>query len=63
MFAAALFRFFASMTQALVGAMTGAGLAPGQTTVRWGTVRNDVTGWLGAVTLAFLVLACMGIGG
>ena len=45
-FVAVLFGFFTSMNQALVGAMTGAGLARGQETVRWATVRNIVKGWL-----------------
>jgi PiT family inorganic phosphate transporter len=37
---------FTSMNQALVGAMTGAGLARGAERIRWATVRNIVTGWL-----------------
>jgi len=45
-FGAVLFGFFTSMNQALVGAMTGAGLARGQGTIQWGTVRNIVKGWL-----------------
>jgi PiT family inorganic phosphate transporter len=45
-FSAVLFGFFTSMNQALVGAMTGAGLARGQASVQWGTVNNIVKGWL-----------------
>jgi PiT family inorganic phosphate transporter len=37
---------FTSMNQALVGAMTGAGLARGEGKVEWGTVKNIVKGWL-----------------
>ena len=45
-FAAVLLGFFTSMNQALVGAMTGAGMARGQASVEWGVVRNIVRGWL-----------------
>ena len=55
---AVLFGFFTSMNQALVGAMTGAGLARGQATIQWRTVRNIVQGWLvgppTALVLGFL---------
>jgi PiT family inorganic phosphate transporter len=38
--------FFTSMNQALVGAMTGAGLARGQERIRWPAVAQIVRGWL-----------------
>lgn len=57
-FTAVLFGFFTSMNQALVGAMTGAGLARGQGTIRWATVQGIVRGWLvgppSALLLGFL---------
>jgi PiT family inorganic phosphate transporter len=40
------FGYFTSMNQALVGAMTGAGLARGTGTVEWRTVRGIVQGWI-----------------
>jgi len=39
------FGLFTSMNQALVGAMIGTGVARGQSTVLWKTVRTIVTGW------------------
>ena len=57
-FTAVLLGLFTSMNQALVGAMTGAGLARGQAAVRWATVGNIVRGWLvgppTALALGFL---------
>lgn len=38
--------FFTSMNQALVGAMTGAGFARGNGTIRWNSVANIVKGWM-----------------
>jgi PiT family inorganic phosphate transporter len=40
------FGLFTSMNQALVGAMLGTGLARGQSTVLWKTIRSILTGWL-----------------
>jgi PiT family inorganic phosphate transporter len=57
-FAAVVFGFFTSMNQALVGAMTGAGMARGQGTVAWPVVRNILTGWA-AGPPAGLVLGCL----
>jgi len=36
---------FTSMNQALIGAMTGTGLARGNQTIQWKVVRGIVTGW------------------
>ncbi|HTT73284.1 MAG TPA: inorganic phosphate transporter [Thermoplasmata archaeon] len=45
------FGLFTSMNQALVGAMIGTGLARGERTVQWRTVRGILTGWaLGPVS-------------
>ncbi len=45
------FGLFTSLNQALVGAMIGAGVARGQSTVLWKTVRGILTGWaLGPVS-------------
>ena len=48
---------FTSMNQALIGAMTGTGLARGNNTVRWPVVRGIVTGWavgpLSGITIGF----------
>jgi len=38
--------YFTSMNQALVGAMAGAGMARGRTTVKAKTVKGIVQGWL-----------------
>lgn len=38
--------FFTSMNQALVGAMTGAGLARGSGTIEWKAITNIIKGWL-----------------
>ncbi len=38
--------FFTSMNQALIGAMTGAGLARGTGSIEWKTVWNIVKAWL-----------------
>jgi inorganic phosphate transporter, PiT family len=39
------FGLFTSMNQALVGAMIGAGVARGQSTVLWKTIRSILIGW------------------
>ncbi len=45
------FGLFTSLNQALVGAMIGTGVARGQATVLWKTVRGILTGWaLGPVS-------------
>ena len=43
--ASVLFGLFTSLNQALVGAMLGAGLARGQSTIVWKPIRNILTGW------------------
>ncbi len=43
--AAVGFGLFTSMNQALIGAMTGAGLARGNETIRWSVVRGILSGW------------------
>jgi PiT family inorganic phosphate transporter len=64
-FLAVLFGLFTSMNQALVGAMTGAGLARGNHSIEWGTVRNILKGWaLGppsGLVLGFLAAHLVGI--
>ena len=64
------FGYFTSMNQALVGSMIGAGIARGERTVRWATVRGILLGWLlgplSAVALsggAVYALATAGLGG
>jgi PiT family inorganic phosphate transporter len=53
------FGYFTSMNQALVGAMAGAGLARGRTTVRWTTLHGILAGWtvgpLSGAAVAFLL--------
>lgn len=44
-FCAVVLGSFTSMNQALVGAMAGAGLARGRSTVEWGSVRAILIGW------------------
>ncbi len=39
------FGLFTSMNQALVGAMIGTGVARGQSTVLWKTIRSVLIGW------------------
>jgi inorganic phosphate transporter, PiT family len=52
------FGYFTSMNQALVGAMIGTGVARGQKTVLWESVRGIVTGWaVGPVSGAVLGFA------
>ena len=50
---------FTSMNQALIGAMTGTGVARGNDTVRWPVVRGIVTGWavgpISGITVAFVI--------
>jgi PiT family inorganic phosphate transporter len=59
------FGLFTSMNQALVGAMIGAGVARGQSTVLWEPIRSILLGWsVGPVTglgLGF-GLACLAVG-
>lgn len=55
---------FTSMNQALVGAMTGAGLARGTGTIEWQAVTNIVKGWVIApvsgIATAFLLAKLAG---
>ncbi|MGB6443052.1 MAG: inorganic phosphate transporter, partial [Thermoplasmata archaeon] len=44
-FVSVAFGLFTSLNQALVGAMIGTGVARGQSTVLWKTIRSIVTGW------------------
>ena len=59
------FGFFTSMNQALVGAMTGAGLARGTGTIEWKAVANIVKGWIIApvsgIVIAFLLAKLAGV--
>lgn len=61
---AVTFGFFTSMNQALVGAMTGAGLARGRKSIEWKSVLNIVKGWLAGppagIVLAFLLARLIG---
>jgi inorganic phosphate transporter, PiT family len=51
------FGLFTSMNQALVGAMIGTGVARGQSTVLWTTIRSVLVGWalgpISGLTLGF----------
>ncbi len=64
-FSAVSFGFFTSMNQALVGAMAGAGLARGRSTIQWSSIWNIVKGWLvgppSGFVLAFLMAKLVGI--
>lgn len=59
------FGFFTSMNQALVGAMTGAGLARGTGTIEWKAITNIVKGWMIApvsgIVLAFALAKLAGV--
>ncbi len=59
------FGFFTSMNQALVGAMTGAGLARGTGTIEWKAISNIVKGWMIApvsgIVLAFALAKLAGV--
>jgi inorganic phosphate transporter, PiT family len=44
-FVSVAFGLFTSMNQALVGAMIGTGIARGQSTVLWKTIRHILLGW------------------
>jgi PiT family inorganic phosphate transporter len=59
------FGFFTSMNQALVGAMTGAGLARGTGTIEWKAITNIVKGWMIApvsgIVIAFLLAKLAGV--
>lgn len=50
---------FTSMNQALIGAMTGTGLARGRDTIRWPVVRGIVTAWgigpVSGITIGFVL--------
>ncbi|MCY0877379.1 MAG: inorganic phosphate transporter [Firmicutes bacterium] len=63
--AAVSFGIFTSMNQALVGAMTGAGLARGRQTVEWQALANIVKGWviapISGIAMAFLLAKCAGL--
>ncbi len=54
---------FTSMNQALIGAMTGTGLARGNDTIRWPVVRGIVTGWavgpLSGITTGFVLYSIL----
>ncbi len=62
---AVAFGFFTSMNQALVGAMTGAGLARGQNRIEWRAITNIVKGWIvgppSGIVLTFLIAKAAGI--
>jgi len=53
------FGYFTSMNQALVGAMIGAGVARGQSTVLWRTIRGVVIGWAIGPLSGFLAGAAL----
>lgn len=59
------FGFFTSMNQALVGAMTGAGLARGNGTIEWRAISNIVKGWMIApvsgIVMAYLLAKLGGL--
>lgn len=59
------FGFFTSMNQALVGAMTGAGLARGTGTIEWKAIANIVKGWMIApvsgIVIAFVLAKFAGL--
>jgi PiT family inorganic phosphate transporter len=61
------FGLFTSMNQALVGAMIGVGVARGQSTVLWKTIRGIIVGWavgpLSGVALGFVLSALLFRGG
>jgi PiT family inorganic phosphate transporter len=54
---------FTSMNQALIGAMTGTGLARGNDTIRWPVVRAIVTGWavgpLSGIVVGFVLYTAL----
>ncbi|HLH71804.1 MAG TPA: inorganic phosphate transporter [Chloroflexota bacterium] len=54
---------FTSMNQALIGAMTGTGLARGNDTIRWSVVRGIVTGWVvgpfSGITTGFVIYSIL----
>ena len=58
---------FTSMNQALIGAMTGTGLARGNDTIRWPVVRGIVTGWavgpLSGITTGFVLYSILQVVG
>lgn len=59
------FGFFTSMNQALVGAMTGAGLARGTGTIERKAIANIVKGWMIApvsgIAIAFMLAKLAGV--
>lgn len=58
---------FTSMNQALIGAMTGTGLARGHHTIQWRVVRGIVTGWavgpLSGITAGFVLYSALRLAG
>lgn len=54
---------FTSMNQALIGAMTGTGLARGNNTIRWPVVRGIVTGWavgpISGISIGFILYSVL----
>ena len=58
---------FTSMNQALIGAMTGTGLARGNDTIRWPVVRGIVTGWavgpVSGITVGFVLYSILQLAG
>lgn len=62
---AVLFGFFTSMNQALVGAMMGAGLARGKSSIEWKAIANILKGWVIApvsgIVISFLLAKLAGI--
>ncbi|NMP21750.1 inorganic phosphate transporter [Sulfobacillus harzensis] len=59
------FGFFTSMNQALVGAMTGAGVARGTGAIEWKAISNIIKGWMIApvsgIVIAFLLAKLAGV--
>jgi PiT family inorganic phosphate transporter len=59
--------FFTSMNQALIGAMTGTGLARGNRTIQWPVVRGIVTGWavgpFSGISVGFIIYSALRLAG
>ncbi len=64
-FTAAMFGYFTSMNQALVGAMAGTGLARGRQTVKWPQMYGILRGWAigpaSGLILGFLLTRVVGL--
>lgn len=62
---AVVFGFFTSMNQALLGAMMGAGLARGRSTIDWKAINGILRGWIIApvsgIVIAFLLAKAVAI--